>query len=102
MKEMVNHPDHYNKDGRKECWDEMLELFGAEAVVAFDVLSAYKYYYRCGSKDGNPTEQEKAKIRVYMEHASKLLSIYDCDNHYAGMLNDLNIILKEDNKWETN
>lgn len=72
-KELVFHPKHYNKENRRECWDEMTELFGPDAVVMFDVLSAYKYYYRAGSKDGNPEEQDLEKIKNYMNHAQRIL-----------------------------
>lgn len=68
---LVYHPKHYNKNGRKECWEEMIELFGPEAVIIFDVLSAYKYSYRAGEKDGNPGPQDVEKINNYMEHANK-------------------------------
>lgn len=74
-KELVIHPDHYNKSGRKECWDEMREIFGDEAVCIFDVLSAYKYHYRAGEKDNNPTEQDIAKIDNYLHHCADLLAI---------------------------
>lgn len=73
MSDLVNHPKHYNKSGRKECWDEMKGIFGIEAVIIFDVLSAYKYHYRAGEKEGNPKEQDKAKIQNYMNHAKALL-----------------------------
>ena len=72
--EMVIHPKHYNKEGRRECWDEMLEIFGPDAVAIFDILSAYKYKYRAGTKDGNPTEQDQAKIENYMKHAKDLVT----------------------------
>lgn len=72
-KELIQHPSHYNAEGRKECWDEMVDVFGFEAVVTFDVLNAYKYYYRAGLKDGNPEEQDLKKIDQYLDHASKLL-----------------------------
>lgn len=77
-KEMVIHPAHYNTQGRKECWDEMVEMFdneikGKEATVIFDMYSAYKYYYRAGQKDGNPEEQDLAKIDNYINHAQSLL-----------------------------
>lgn len=81
MKEMVIHPDHYNVSGRKECWDEMKELFGDAAVAIFDCLSAYKYRYRAGEKDGNPEEQDKAKIENYMAHAAWIVAT--CDNDLA-------------------
>jgi hypothetical protein len=71
--DLVNHPDHYNKEGRKECWDEMIEIFGYEAVAIFDILSAYKYYYRAGSKEGNSKEQDLAKINNYMRHSAEMI-----------------------------
>ena len=33
--EMVNHPDHYNRPGQKECIIEMEERFGTAAVQYF-------------------------------------------------------------------
>ena len=33
MSEMVSHPSHYNKAGRKECIVEMEEKYGAEATA---------------------------------------------------------------------
>lgn len=73
-KELVIHPEHYNKDGRKECWDEMIDKFGPMAVAIFDCLSAYKYKYRAGDKDGNPEEQDMAKITNYMHHSADLIA----------------------------
>lgn len=32
MDNMIDHPEHYRKPGRKECIDEMLEKFGPVAV----------------------------------------------------------------------
>lgn len=72
MNKLVEHPDHYNAEGKKECWDEMIDIFGPEAVIIFDCLSAYKYRYRAGLKEGNPEEQDLDKIREYLKHASKL------------------------------
>ena len=58
--EMVNHPDHYNRPGQKECIVEMEERFGTAAVRYFCLLSRYKYLYRCGLKDGATQELSKA------------------------------------------
>lgn len=66
------HPSHYNKEGRKECWEEMEEIFGKAFVVDFCIGSAYKYLYRKGEKEGNPKEQDIAKIKNYIAHAKKL------------------------------
>ena len=30
-KEQVNHPSHYNLPGKKECIDEMVDIYGASA-----------------------------------------------------------------------
>ena len=73
---LVIHPEHYNKEGRKECWEEMIDKFGPMAVAIFDVLSAYKYQYRAGEKDGNPEEQDKAKIDNYMHHSADLIALF--------------------------
>lgn len=70
---LVYHPEHYNKAGRKECWEEMREIFGDEAVIIFDVLSAYKYSYRFGDKENNTAAQDDAKIHNYLNHANSLL-----------------------------
>ena len=32
-KEQVNHPEHYNISGRKECIEEMIEIWGPQAVA---------------------------------------------------------------------
>jgi hypothetical protein len=71
-KEMVNHPAHYNLSGRKECIDEMIDLYGKEKVALWCEMTAYKYDYRKGTKDGNSMEQELAKIRWYLDKAKEL------------------------------
>ena len=40
MSDAVNHPSHYNKEGRKECIVEMLEKFGPVAVYWSVFLAA--------------------------------------------------------------
>lgn len=57
---MVNHPDHYNRPGQKECIVEMEEKFGLAAVQYFCLLSRYKYLYRCGMKDDATQDISKA------------------------------------------
>ena len=100
---LVYHPSHYNTEGRKECWDEMIEIFGVDAVVIFDILSAYKYRYRAGLKEGNPSEQDKEKIKNYMNHTAQLMRVDE-----SVLLNDLaencfwtmDVILKKDRMLE--
>lgn len=76
MSEMVSHPSHYNKAGRKECIVEMEEKYGAEATAIFSLLSAYKYGYRAGDKADNPMEQDRNKSRWYFDYANKLIAKY--------------------------
>ena len=62
-KEAVNHPAHYNQEGRKECIDEMIDKFGTEAVRTFCLLNAYKHEYRHEMKGG---QEDIAKAEWYM------------------------------------
>ena len=76
MKEMVNHPSHYNIPGRKECIVEIEEKYGAEVTAIFCLTNAYKYLYRAGNKDGNTKEQDISKARFYFDYANKLINGY--------------------------
>lgn len=66
--EQVNHPKHYNADGKKECIEEMRDMYGSNKVGTFCLLSAYKYLYRAGEKQGNPKEQDMAKAEWYVSY----------------------------------
>lgn len=50
--ESVNHPEHYNRPGQKECIVQMEEKFGREAVMWFSLLNWFKYMYRYDLKNG--------------------------------------------------
>lgn len=52
VKETVNHPQHYNITGRKECIEEMIDIYGIDAVITFCRLNSYKYRYRHELKNG--------------------------------------------------
>ena len=70
--EQVNHPTHYNQEGRRECIEEMRLLFGDEAVKTWCRLTAYKYRYRAGNKQGNPTDQDNRKAEWYLDYVEKM------------------------------
>lgn len=70
--ELVNHPAHYNAPGRKECIEEMLDKWGWMAVSLWCEMTAYRYEYRAGMKEGNPAEQDLAKRKWYLEKAEEL------------------------------
>lgn len=73
--EQVNHPAHYQKNG-KECIEVMEEEFGPKAVYWFCILNNFKYKWRAGFKDDNSTEQDLAKAKWYKEYAEKICAKY--------------------------
>lgn len=58
--EMVNHPSHYNLPDRKECIDEMIDIYGLEDVAKWCEITAYKYKYRAGHKGSVVEDMSKA------------------------------------------
>lgn len=66
QKDKVNHPSHYNAP-KHECIDEMIAVFGVEAVKHFCMCNAWKYRYRAGAKDGEEKEKVLAKADWYIE-----------------------------------
>lgn len=75
--EKVDHPAHYKRDGAMECIDEMLIVFGKEAVINFCLCNAYKYRYRAGLKDNK--EEDLAKSDWYIKKAAELKSSKEVD-----------------------
>ena len=66
-KNNVNHPSHYQ--GKHECIDEMIALFGVEAVKAFCKCNVYKYRYRAAAKNG---QEDLDKANWYMDKLMEL------------------------------
>ena len=58
--EMVNHPSRYNLPDRKECIDEMIDIYGLKDVAKWCEITAYKYEYRAGHKDSAAEDMSKA------------------------------------------
>lgn len=58
--EMVNHPSHYNLPDRKECIDEMIDIYGLKDVAKWCEITAYKYEYRAGHKGSAAEDMSKA------------------------------------------
>lgn len=56
----VDHPAHYQ--GKNECIDVMVAMFGLEAVKTFCRLNAYKYRFRSARKNG---EEDIKKAEWY-------------------------------------
>ena len=70
--EMVNHPSHYNLPNRKECIDEMIDIYGIKDVAKWCEITAYKYKYRAGHK-GSVVE-DMSKAAWYIDKARELKS----------------------------
>ena len=70
--DMVNHPSHYNLPDRKECIDDMIDIYGLKDVAKWCEITAYKYKYRAGHK-GSVTE-DMSKAEWYMDKARELKS----------------------------
>lgn len=73
MSSLVNHPSHYSKEGRKECIEEMRELFGGFITAVFCLTNAYKYIYRAGEKEGNSENQDLRKAHWYYDYANRIM-----------------------------
>ena len=72
----IDHPAHYCNGGM-ECIDEMLTVFGREAVKHFCLLNVWKYRKRALDKNGR---EDMQKADVYVKFYKAL---YDGkDVHY--------------------
>lgn len=69
--EMVNHPSHYNLPDRKECIDEMIDIYGLKDVAKWCEITAYKYKYRAGHKDSLEQDAQKAVWYTVKAHELK-------------------------------
>lgn len=63
----VNHPQHYQ--GKYECIEELIALFGVQAVKDFCRCNVYKYRFRADRKNG---EEDIKKAEWYMEKLMEL------------------------------
>lgn len=65
----VNHPKHYCREGAMECIDEMVLIFGKEAVKHFCICNAWKYRARAMNKNG---EEDLKKSDWYIKKFKEL------------------------------
>ena len=84
MNDNVNHPAHYQ--GKHECIDEMIALFGIEAVKGFCKCNAYKYRYRADRKNG---DEDIKKAEWYADKLMELESLEDekCNRIFQKYIN---------------
>ena len=67
--DMVNKPPHYRQHAM-ECFDEMVQVFGVEAVKSYCKCAAWKYRYRAPYK--GKFEEDNAKADWYLKKLSEL------------------------------
>lgn len=67
--DMVNQPPYY-KQHAMECFDEMVQVFGVDAVMAYCKCAAWKYRYRAPYK--GKFEEDNAKADWYLKKLSEL------------------------------
>lgn len=65
--EKVDHPAHYQ--GKHECIDEMVALFGVDAVIGFCKCNVHKYRFRADAKNG---QEDLDKAGWYMDKLIEL------------------------------
>lgn len=70
----VNHPKHYKK-GSYECIDVMRDIFGDSMTQDFCLLNAFKYLWRCTSKEH--FEQDLRKAGWYIDKCVELMGESD-------------------------
>ena len=70
--DMVNEPPHY-KQHVTQCIDEMVEVFGADAVIDYSKCNVWKYRHRAPFKDD--ADEHNMKSDWYM-HAMRDLKEY--------------------------
>lgn len=70
--EQINHPSHYNIEGKKECIEEMKDSFGTYITAIFCLTNCYKYLYRVGHKEGT---DDVAKAKWYWNYVNEKI---DC------------------------
>lgn len=65
--EKVDHPAHYQ--GKHECIDEMVALFGVDAVIGFCKCNVHKYRFRASAKNG---QEDRDKADWYIDKLIEL------------------------------
>jgi hypothetical protein len=71
INDVINKPNHYCRDGAMECIDEMVLLFGKEAVKHFCLCNIWKYRYRSAAKNGEEDIKKSDRyVQIYKELCS--------------------------------
>ena len=89
MIDSVNHPTHYQREGRKECKDEIREKYGNNIYCTFCLTNVYKYLYRAGLKENNSEEQDLQKALFYFREAEYYIDETTHDDNLYELFADI-------------
>lgn len=79
--DVVNHPNHYT-NREIECIDEMIQVFGKQAVMDFCLCNVWKYRYRALSKNGKEDiEKSDWYMKKYLELKEQLKKSFKEENN---------------------
>ena len=79
MNDNVSHPAHYQ--GKHECIELMIAMYGEYEVMCFCKLNAFKYRFRAGKKPGSPFEEDIKKAEFYED---KYMELWEKIKEIAG------------------
>lgn len=86
----INHPSHYNVDGRPECIEEMRLKFGEYITAVFCLTNAFKYLYRAGNKETETLNDDIEKAKWYCSYYIRVLEpLVIKDEHLKRLWNDV-------------
>ena len=68
----VDHPQHYNREGAMECFDEFVLIYGVEAAKYACLFNIHKYRYRAADKNGM---EDLKKSDWYLKKYKELCSM---------------------------
>lgn len=89
MNDQVNHPEHYNTSGKRECIIAMQEDYGDFVTAIFCLTNAYKYLYRAGKKDQNSFQQDIDKAKWYFNYLTEKLKKDWADDYFTLLYSDV-------------
>jgi len=64
-------PNHY-KNGTKEVWEMMVDIWGVDKYIAHCEMCAFKYRQRLGLKPDQPIQRDLEKAKWYEDKANEL------------------------------
>ena len=77
--DLVNHPNHYEGNCSIECIEMMQAIFSDNNLIAYCLMSTFKYLWRYKYKNGN---QDIDKAEWQLNKAAELIGDRSYVNYY--------------------